>query len=148
MERGLLTKREMNSLTNGGQLPARSHADRVRCIVIEAGASWLTPVSDGFDETIVVTQTAGELPAVFAQRVMARVAGVEPAQRRLESLSLLLGDRQDRASIVARRLIVLGLAAHPASHVRDRDGANHVAPVVDDRHVMHLRVAHDLQHTL
>jgi hypothetical protein len=106
----------MNSLTNGGLLPARSHADRVRCIVVEAGASWLTPVSDGFDETIVVTQTAGELPAVFAQRVMARVAGVERAHRRLESLSLLMGDRQDRASIAARRLIVLGLAAHARAH--------------------------------
>jgi hypothetical protein len=84
----------------------------VHCIVVESGASSLTPASDGFDETIVVTQTTGESSAVFARRLMARIAGVERRRRHFESLTLLTGDRHDWASIAARRLIVRRLAAH------------------------------------
>jgi hypothetical protein len=111
----------MNPLSNAARLRPQPSPDRVRCIVIESGAPALTPSSDGFDETIVVTQTAGELPAVFAQRVMARVAGVERSRRYLESLTLLTGDRHDPASIAARRLIVLGLAAHARAQGRSSE---------------------------
>lgn len=99
-------------------LPIRPQpaTNRARCIVVESGASALTPAADDFDETVVVTQTSGELPAVFAQRVMARVAGIERSRRHFESLTLLAGDRNDRASKAARRLIVLGLAAHARAH--------------------------------
>lgn len=106
----------MNSLSNVAQLRSQPCSDRVRCIVVESGAAALTRSSDGYDETIVVTQTAGELPAIFAQRVMARVAGVERSRRHLASLTLLTGDRRDPASIAARRLIVLGLVAHARAH--------------------------------
>jgi hypothetical protein len=85
---------------------------RLRCIVVESGAAALTPPSAGFDETIVVTQTADELPALFAQRVLARIANAERFHRHFESLTLLTGDRDDSASYAARRLILLGLAAH------------------------------------
>jgi hypothetical protein len=116
MERGLLGRRDMNSLSNVALLRSRPSADRVRGIVVESGASALTADSEGFDETVVVTQTAGELPAIFAQRVTARLAGVERSRRRFASLTVLTGDRSDAPAIAARRLIVLGLAAHAAAH--------------------------------
>lgn len=106
----------MSSLSNVAS--PRSHASpvRMRCIIIEPGAAPLAPACDGFDETVVVTQTAGEPPAVFAERVMARIAGVERSRQNFESLTFLTGDRHDWAAKAARRLIVLGLAAHARAH--------------------------------
>ncbi|HEX2875213.1 MAG TPA: hypothetical protein VHP33_28370 [Polyangiaceae bacterium] len=97
---------------NVSPLRPRLGADRLRCIVVESGAAGLTSPSAGFDETIVVTQTADELPAIFAQRVLARIASAERGHRRFESLVLQTGDRDDSASRAVRRLILLGMAAH------------------------------------
>jgi hypothetical protein len=106
----------MSSLNNAASLRSQPSPERIRCIVIESGASALTSAAGGFDETVVITQTAGELPAVFAQRVMARIAGIERSRRHFDSLTILTGDRRDWASKAARRLIVLGLAAHARAH--------------------------------
>jgi len=102
----------MKPLTKASSLGMQPSLDRLRCIVVESGATALPPPSDGFDETIVVAQMAGEPPASFARRVMARVARFERPRRHFESLSLLTGNRHDWPSIAARKLIVLGLAAH------------------------------------
>jgi hypothetical protein len=107
----------MSSLNTAASLRARPSPERIRCIVVESGAAALTSAADGFDETVVITQTGGDPPAVFAQRVMARIAGIERSRRHFDSLTILTGDRNDWASKVARRLIVLGLAAHACAHV-------------------------------
>lgn len=90
--------------------------ERLRCIVVERGSEPFAQQSaDGFDETIAIAQMPGELPAVFAQRVMGRLAGVERSGRHCESLTLLTGRQDDAASRAARRLLVLGLSAHANS---------------------------------
>jgi hypothetical protein len=87
--------------------------ERLRCIVVEIGSEPLAQRgADGFDETIAIAQMPGELPIHFAQRALARIAGVERSGRHFESLTLLTGRRGDAASRAARRLVVLGLSAH------------------------------------
>jgi hypothetical protein len=85
----------------------------LRCIVVECGSGpFAQSRADGFDETIAIAQMPGELPAIFAQRAMARIAGVERSGRHFESLTVLTGRQGDAASRAARRLVVLGLSAH------------------------------------
>jgi|SRR6478752_3840824 len=95
----------------------------IRCVVLEAGSLPLTDSdAEGFDQTIVIAQMQGELPALFAQRTLERLASVERSGRRLEAATLLTGDRHDPASSAARRLIAMGLSASARAH-----GPGHVA---------------------
>lgn len=87
--------------------------ERLCCVVVENGSEpFVQRDADGFDETIGIAQMAGESPASFAHRVMARIANVERSGRHFASLTLLTGRRSDAASRAARRLLALGLAAH------------------------------------
>jgi hypothetical protein len=90
--------------------------ERLRCVVVESGSAFLQRTAEGFDETVAIAQLPGERPAVFAQRTMARIAGVERSGRHFESLTILTGDHSDAASRAARRLVVLGLSAHARAH--------------------------------
>jgi hypothetical protein len=99
-----------NAIRAGRHLPT---PERLRCIVMERGSSPLVERSaEGFDETIAIAQAPGELPAVFAQRAMARIAGIERSGRHFESITVMTSARGDAACRAARRLIVLGLSAH------------------------------------
>jgi hypothetical protein len=106
-----LRGRDMRPLRNVAPVSSLPSTDRTRCIVVESGGSTPAPTSEGFDETIVVTQTVGEPPEVFAQRTLARLASVGKSARHVESLTLLTGDRDDGCARAARRLIVQSLAA-------------------------------------
>jgi hypothetical protein len=95
--------------------PHKAH-DRVQLIVVELGSVPLSRVpSEGFDQTIAVTQTHGESPVHFAQRTLARLAHAERANGRVHSAVVLTG-HHDAASNAARRLIVLGLSTHAEAH--------------------------------
>lgn len=104
---------------------ARRHLpsqERLRCIVVERGsAPFAQRSSEGFDETVAIAQLPGEPPALFAQRAMARIAGVERSGRHFESLTLLTGRERDAASRAARRLVVLGLSAHAKAQGRSAE---------------------------
>ncbi len=81
--------------------------------MVESGSgSFAQGSGEGFDETIAIAQMPGELPAIFARRAMARIAGVERSRRHFESLTYLMGRAGDDASRAARRSLVLGLSAH------------------------------------
>lgn len=95
----------------------RQSPGRVRCVVLERGATPLTQLgSDEFDQTIVIAQMGGEAPLAFAQRATSRIASLERSKRPFESATLLTGDAHDPAAKAARRLIVLGLAAAARAH--------------------------------
>jgi hypothetical protein len=107
----------MRSTKTARATALRRASDRVQLIVVELGSSPLSRVpSGGFDQTIAVTQTHGELPVHFAQRALARLAHVERRGGHVESAVLLPGDRHDAASNAARHLVVLGLSAHAEAH--------------------------------
>jgi hypothetical protein len=96
------------------RLPTR---ERLRCIVVESGSDCFAQRNaEGFDETIAIAQMAGEQPAVFAERTLARIAGVERSGRHFDSILVLTGDARDVASHAARRGVVLGLSAHARAH--------------------------------
>ena len=95
------------------QLPS---PERLRCIVVECGSSSLAHRdAEGFDETIAIAQMPGEPAALFAQRAIARIVGVERSGRHFESLTLSTGREYDPAARAARRLLVHGLSAHARS---------------------------------
>lgn len=96
------------------------NCERLRCIVIERDGSSLTRThSEDFDETIVIAQWQGELPAAFAQRTIARAASVERSGRHFESVSILMSRYHDAGLNAARRRVVLSLLGHTQS---DRNG--------------------------
>jgi hypothetical protein len=91
--------------------------ERLQCIVIESGSSPLAESNaEGFDETVAIAQLAGECPALFAQRILARIASVERSHRHFEAITLLTNEQYDRRSKAARQLIILGLSAHARAH--------------------------------
>jgi len=118
LERRLLSRAFMSS--NAARTwPVLSTPERLRCIVVESGSNpFAARHADGFDETVAIAQMPGELPGAFAQRTMARIAGVERSRRHFAAFTVLLGGQYDAASNAARRLIVLGLTAH--ARVQDR----------------------------
>lgn len=85
--------------------------ERIRCVVIESGSGRPTQ-ADGFDETLVVAQMRDEAPLAFAERVIDKIAAIERSGRRFESATVIAGDKHDRATQAARRLVVLALSAH------------------------------------
>jgi len=96
---------------------AASSPQRLRLLVVEQGASPMRrDGSDEFDETLVVAQLPTESPSAFAHRILERLALAERAGRHFEAAVLLTGRHHDALASAARRLLVLGLAAHGASH--------------------------------
>jgi hypothetical protein len=94
-----------------------SSTELLRCVVLENGSRPLTDAgAQSFDQTLVMAQMHGELPALFAQRTLERLASIERSGRRLEAATLLTGDQHDSASNAARRLIAMGLSASAQAH--------------------------------
>jgi len=87
--------------------------ESIRCVVLESGSLPLTDSdAENFDHTIVISQMQDEPPAAFAERTLERVAGVERSGQRFAAVTILAGSRHDASAQLARRQIVLGLAAH------------------------------------
>jgi hypothetical protein len=82
---------------------------------------------DATDETIVVAQTSGELPANLVVRVASRLAAVERSGRKLGRAILLVGERRDSQVDASRRLMTRAFLSHMlvsgGELVIDADGA-------------------------
>jgi hypothetical protein len=99
-------------------MPRRSdtsidEAARRRLVVVERGASLLAAeVAEDVDETVVLAQLQGETAADFAERALVRIASdTRPSQGYTEAFLLTARDADD-ATLSARRLIALAIAAH------------------------------------
>lgn len=88
-------------------------AERVRLLIKEADSAVLTGHDAGeFDQTLVVAQMPGELPAAFASRALHRIAVLERSGRGVSSATILAGRAHNGGVAAARRLIALALAEH------------------------------------
>lgn len=108
---------------------------RLRCVIVENGSSSLAEAGPGdFDETIVIAQLQGEVPAAFAERVEARLTNLERLRKCAESAVMLLGSSHAAAATAARRTLLGSLARH----VRARGDAAEVllitSPDVSSEH--------------
>lgn len=100
---------KVNAATRPRLVP-HSAEDRFRVLVKEAGSSPLTSGgAEAYDQTVVIAQMKGESPLNFTARVLERVALLSRSGRRLCAATLQAGDRQDPATLVARRTMLLAL---------------------------------------
>jgi hypothetical protein len=88
-------------------------AARRRLVVVERGASLLAAeVAGHVDETVVLAQLQDETAADFAERALVRIASdTRPTQGYSEAF-LVTAREADDATVSARRLIALAIAAH------------------------------------
>ena len=93
--------------------PSRStHVARSRLLMIERGAPLVLPRDDDFDETVAISQLAGEGPAEFAERTLRRIALAQKAGRYFAAAELFVGSRHDEPTLAARRRVSLAIAEH------------------------------------
>jgi hypothetical protein len=93
-------------------VPARFARSRRRLIVVERGASLLArQEAENFDETVTVAQMRDEAADDFADRVTRRVGAAAHSVPFSEAL-LYASEATDHATLSARRLIALAIAAH------------------------------------
>lgn len=85
---------------------------RCRMLLIERDASAFVNGSEGFDETVAITQLQDEHPADFADRVVRRIAKTHRSGECFDVAMLFVGAADDAAMCSARRLISLAVAAH------------------------------------
>lgn len=106
----------------------RAASERLRCVIIESGSLPLAEAgSEGYDETIVIAQMQGELPAEFAARVSERLAVLERVGKDFESKVLLIGNRHDQEASGSRREIIAGLSRRD----RARCGTSELTLMID-----------------
>jgi len=104
--------------------------ESVRLVVVESGASRFesrVPPDDG-DETIVVAQNEGELPASLVTRVASRISAIEGSRRTIGRAIVLVEGRHDAQASGARWLMARALLSHlllggGSELVLDADGA-------------------------
>ena len=81
--------------------------------MIESGAPLLRPVDDDeFDETVAITQLAGERPGDFAERTLRRLDVARRSGRYFDAAELFIGSRNDEPTCAARRRLGLAIAEH------------------------------------
>jgi hypothetical protein len=81
--------------------------------MIESGAPLSMPGDDqDFEETVAITQLAGETPADFAERTLRRIASAQRSGRHFAAAELVVGSGHDQPTCAARRLLGLALAEH------------------------------------
>jgi len=86
----------------------------LRLVVVEDGALGFesrVPPDDG-EETLVIAQTSGELPANLVIRVASRIGALERSGRKIGRAILLVGNRQDAQVAAARWVIARALLSH------------------------------------
>ena len=93
--------------------PLATLAPHRRLLIIESGAPpWVPSGDEDFDETIAVTQIAGEQAADFAERALLRLAALQQAGRCFSTAEFVVGFRHDEAICSARRRVALAIAEH------------------------------------
>jgi hypothetical protein len=81
--------------------------------MIETGAPLSMPGDDeDFEETVAITQLAGETPADFAERTLRRIASAQRSGRHFAAAELVVGSGYDPPTCAARRLVGLAIAEH------------------------------------
>ena len=81
--------------------------------MIESGAPLSMPGDDeDFEETVAITQLAGETPADFAERTLRRIASAQRSGRHFAAAELVVGSGHDPPTYAARRLLGLAIAEH------------------------------------
>ena len=81
--------------------------------MIESGAPLAMPGNDeDFEETVAITQLAGETPADFAERTLRRIASAQRSGRHFAAAELVVGSGHDAPTRAARRLVGLAIAEH------------------------------------
>jgi hypothetical protein len=126
----LIADPTMKLLEVHGSKPTGVEAGRVRLVVVEEGAggfeSRVPP--DAREETIVVAQTSGELPANLVTRVASRIASIERSGRTIGQAIVLLDNRHDAQVGASRWSMARALLSHllvsgGSELVLDADGA-------------------------
>ena len=95
-------------------IPPRRSGARLRLVVVEDGARELdsrVPPDEG-EESIVVAQASGELPATLALAVTGRIAALERSSRNIERAVVLIGPDCGVQVCAARWLVARALLTH------------------------------------
>lgn len=123
-ERNLGTKMGIFSKRRIASLNAASSEPTVRLLVLENGtlgseiAAWLPPSPQGLNEdTVVLQQSATDLPATAALKVIHRLSALQRSGRKIGRSLLLVAPDIDAKRMAARHLVACALCSVSAEVV-------------------------------